>query len=115
MPSRPKSHCNGKTAPDAVIPKLLAEWSRRDFSPRSRVYAMNITQHANNWDLSVPPKHPKLTGWSAAGENLLAGAVLLTMALLPVLELICRQVFQTGITPDPAYVQNLALWVGFLG
>jgi len=37
------------------------------------------------------------------------------MAFLPVLELILRTFFNTGITGSTEYVQHLALWVGFLG
>ncbi|HXV74260.1 MAG TPA: TRAP transporter small permease subunit, partial [Sphingomonadales bacterium] len=37
------------------------------------------------------------------------------MALLPVVELILRAGFNTGITGSTEYVQHLSLWVGFLG
>ncbi len=37
------------------------------------------------------------------------------MGVLPVLELALRTFFQTGIPGTSGYVQNLTLWVGFLG
>ncbi len=36
------------------------------------------------------------------------------MALLPVLEMVLRTFFGTGIPGNSGYVQNLTLWVGFL-
>ena len=40
---------------------------------------------------------------------------LLLMAAFPVLELILRSFFNTGITGSAEFVQHLTLWVGFLG
>ena len=37
------------------------------------------------------------------------------MAVLPVVEIALRSVFNTGIPASSTYVQNLTLWVGFLG
>jgi tripartite ATP-independent transporter DctM subunit len=37
------------------------------------------------------------------------------MGILPVLELLLRTLFRTGIPGTSGYVQNLTLWVGFLG
>ena len=48
-------------------------------------------------------------------EDGLTVAVLLMMGVLPVLELVLRTFFQTGIPGTSGYVQNLTLWVGFLG
>ncbi len=48
-------------------------------------------------------------------ENAVAAAPLLAMGLLPALELVLRTLFNTGIPGSSGYVQNLALWVGFLG
>lgn len=48
-------------------------------------------------------------------ENTLASLALLLMAGLPVLELILRTFFRTGVTGAAEYVQHLTLWVGFLG
>jgi tripartite ATP-independent transporter DctM subunit len=44
-----------------------------------------------------------------------AGAALILMALLPVLELLLRSVFRLSPPSSSQYVQNLTLWVGFLG
>jgi tripartite ATP-independent transporter DctM subunit len=44
-----------------------------------------------------------------------AGTALLLMALLPVLELLLRSVFRLSLPSSSQYVQNLTLWVGFLG
>ncbi|MEE8295154.1 MAG: TRAP transporter large permease subunit [Sphingomonadales bacterium] len=48
-------------------------------------------------------------------ENWVGVIALGLMAFLPVLELILRTFFNTGITGSTEYVQHLALWVGFLG
>ncbi|MDH5720469.1 MAG: TRAP transporter large permease subunit [Spirochaetia bacterium] len=48
-------------------------------------------------------------------ENSLGIVALLLMAFLPVLEIILRAFFNTGITGSSEFVQNLTLWVGFLG
>ncbi len=48
-------------------------------------------------------------------ENVLAAAALLTLAALPVLELVLRALFGTGLPGTSGYVQNLTLWVGYLG
>ncbi len=48
-------------------------------------------------------------------ENALCVVAMLTMALLPVLELVLRIVFRTGVPGGSGYVQNLTLWVGFIG
>ncbi len=49
------------------------------------------------------------------GENSLAGLTLLLMAGLPVVEIVLRVLFNTGIPASSTYVQNLTLWVGFSG
>ena len=48
-------------------------------------------------------------------EEKLVSAALLLIALLPVTELVLRALFQTGIPGATGYVQNLTLWVGFIG
>ncbi len=48
-------------------------------------------------------------------EEHVTSAALLAMGILPVTELILRTVFNTGIPGASSYVQNLTLWVGFLG
>jgi len=48
-------------------------------------------------------------------ENAFAATALATMALLPVLEIALRNLFSTGIPGTAGYVENLTLWVGFLG
>ncbi len=53
--------------------------------------------------------------YSAKAENALAIALLLTMAALPILEVALRMAFGFGIPGVIAYVQNLALCVGFVG
>ena len=44
-----------------------------------------------------------------------AGLALLLMAVLPTAELLLRACFSEGIPSSATYVQNLTLWVGFLG
>ena len=48
-------------------------------------------------------------------ENAVTGLALLAMSVLPVLELLLRTTFARGIPGSVEYVQNLTLWVGFLG
>ena len=48
-------------------------------------------------------------------EDCSAAAALLLMALLPALEMGLRGFFGVGIPGSMSYVQNLTLWVGFLG
>jgi len=48
-------------------------------------------------------------------ENGLAGAALALMALLPAIEPALRTVFAVGIPGTTGYVENLTLWVAYLG
>ena len=48
-------------------------------------------------------------------EDGLTVAALLALGILPVVELALRTFFDTGIRGSSAYIQNLTLWVGFLG
>jgi C4-dicarboxylate transporter, DctM subunit len=52
--------------------------------------------------------------WSRI-EDGLSAAALLAMAVLPVVELGSRAIFNTGIPGSFGYVQHLTLWVAFLG
>lgn len=56
-----------------------------------------------------------LTALGRWAENSLAGLALLAMAVLPVVEITLRYFFNTGIPASSTFVQNLTLWVGFLG
>jgi tripartite ATP-independent transporter DctM subunit len=53
-----------------------------------------------------------LARWS---EDTAVGLALLAMGLLPVVELLLRGLFGGGLPGSLGYVQNLTLWVGFLG
>jgi tripartite ATP-independent transporter DctM subunit len=57
----------------------------------------------------------RLARLGAKTENTLIAAALLAMALLPVLELVLRTLFNTGIPGTSGYVQNLTLWIGYIG
>ncbi len=59
--------------------------------------------------------HARWPALARHAENALTVAALVLMALLPVLELVLRTFFGTGIPGNSGYVQNLTLWVGFLG
>ena len=48
-------------------------------------------------------------------EDGLSALALLTMALLPLLEIVIRKFYASGIPGSATWVQHLALWVGFLG
>ncbi len=57
----------------------------------------------------------RLTSVGHRTENLAVAFALLAMSLLPVLEMLLRGLFNLGIPGSIGYVQNLTLWVGFLG
>ncbi len=48
-------------------------------------------------------------------ENALAVAMLCAMALLPILEILGRRLWRTGIPGSTTLVQHGTLWIGFLG
>jgi tripartite ATP-independent transporter DctM subunit len=52
---------------------------------------------------------------AVAAENLLATTALAGIMLLPLGEILVRQVFSTGIPGAGPFAQNLTLWVGLLG
>ncbi len=55
------------------------------------------------------------TRWGRRLEDSLAALILLAMAVLPVIEIGLRAAFNTGVPGSSTYVQNLTLWVGFIG
>jgi TRAP-type C4-dicarboxylate transport system permease small subunit len=57
----------------------------------------------------------RLTRFAHRIENLAVALALLAMGLLPVLEILLRGLFSLGLPGSVGYVQNLTLWVGFLG
>lgn len=59
--------------------------------------------------------HTNAMALGRRAENSLAGLALLAMAVLPVVEIALRFLFNAGIPASSTYVQNLTLWVGFLG
>jgi C4-dicarboxylate transporter, DctM subunit len=63
----------------------------------------------------VPKNKLSASALFARLEDFAAAAALGVMVALPVLELILRAFFRTGVTGAIEYVQHLALWVGFLG
>ncbi len=58
---------------------------------------------------------PRLLTLARRAEDTATGLALVTMALLPVLELSLRGLFGRSLPGSLGYVQNLTLWVGFLG
>ncbi|MEI6845489.1 MAG: TRAP transporter large permease subunit [Candidatus Firestonebacteria bacterium] len=57
----------------------------------------------------------KLESFYHKFENGFAMALLFAMALIPVIEMVFRRLFNTGIAGSIVYVQHLTLWVGFVG
>ncbi len=57
----------------------------------------------------------RFAGLSRQVENLLVGVVFIALALFPVIEIVLRTFFGTGIPGTSGYVQNLTLWIGFIG
>ena len=70
------------------------------------------SQHAGTRDLRTLSRVWRL---ACHGENLLLVTALAAMLLLPVAEILLRQVFKTGISGSSAIVQHLTLIVGMLG
>ena len=66
---------------------------------------------------ATPDRGPLSRAWLllGQGENLVLVAALAAMLLLPVTEILLRQVFKTGISGSSAIVQHLTLIVGMLG
>ncbi|HXP62902.1 MAG TPA: TRAP transporter large permease subunit [Dongiaceae bacterium] len=54
-------------------------------------------------------------GWARHAENILLIVPLLAMLLLPVLEIVLRRLFKTGISGSSILVQHLTLIVGMIG
>jgi len=48
-------------------------------------------------------------------ENALAVLVLACLSLIPIVEIIARTFFKTGLLGSTEYVQHLVLWVTFVG
>ena len=53
--------------------------------------------------------------WLRQGENLLVVISLAAMMLLPVVEILLRAIFKTGLSGSSSIVQHLTLIVGMLG
>ena len=58
---------------------------------------------------------PRLAWLAGRTEDAILCAVLLLMALIPVVELLGRTCFGTGIAGATEYLRHLTLWIGFLG
>jgi hypothetical protein len=52
---------------------------------------------------------------SGRTEDAVVIVALFLMALIPVVELVGRALFRTGIPGGTEYLQHLTLWIGFLG
>jgi tripartite ATP-independent transporter DctM subunit len=63
----------------------------------------------------APGRWERAVAWGIRIENGVAALALFLMAVLPVLEMGLRFFLKTGIPGSTLYVQNLTLWVGFLG
>ena len=69
-------------------------------------------------EMTHPPANAGASGWRqrlARGENLVLTFMLAAMVLLPLLEILLRKVFQTGLSGSTQFVQHLTLIVGMLG
>jgi tripartite ATP-independent transporter DctM subunit len=53
--------------------------------------------------------------WLREGENLLVSLVLAALVLLPLVEIVLRKLFQTGISGATAFQQHMTLLIGLLG
>jgi C4-dicarboxylate transporter DctM subunit len=57
----------------------------------------------------------RLAWWAGRTEDAILSVLLLLMALIPVVELLGRTWFSTGIAGATEYLRHLTLWIGFLG
>ncbi len=57
----------------------------------------------------------RLSWWAGRTEDAVLITALFLIASIPVIELVGRALFRTGITGATEYVQHLTLWIGFLG
>ena len=76
---------------------------------------MSTAMHRITSDMAALDWFRPIAVFMRRAEDGVAGAVLLAMGLLPVLELILRTFFNMGIQGSVGYVQNLTLWVAFVG
>jgi len=65
--------------------------------------------------LRCPDLLRRLAWWAGRTEDAILAIALLLMALIPVVELVGRTWFSTGIPGATEYLQHLTLWIGFLG
>jgi len=65
--------------------------------------------------LRCPDLLRRLAWWAGQTEDAILAIALLLMALIPVVELVGRTWFSTGIPGATEYLQHLTLWIGFLG
>jgi C4-dicarboxylate transporter DctM subunit len=63
----------------------------------------------------APPESAKPQSWWRRGENHLLSLVLITMMVLPLVEIVLRKLFHVGISNSTAIVQHLTLLVSMLG
>src|SRR5215469_12836378 len=63
----------------------------------------------------MQPRPAMLTTAASLIEDAAAVGSLALMALLPALEVVLRGLFGTGIPGTSGYVENLTLWVAYLG
>ena len=57
----------------------------------------------------------RVAWWAGRTEDAILAIALFLMALIPVVELVGRTWFNTGIPGAIEYLQHLTLWIGFLG
>src|SRR5258708_3554465 len=86
------------------------QWWRRSSASGTntarRKRASDMAAWAQAWSIAVAARR---------AENGLAAAALALMALLPALEPLLRTLFAVGIPGNTGYVENLTLWVAYLG
>ena len=66
----------------------------------------------------VPPEQPPRRPFFRAlfhGENFIVAGALAAMVILPLLEIVLRKLFKTGITGSTQFVQHCTLLVGMWG
>src|SRR5689334_16047359 len=114
MKCRPMRWRSGGRWPRRAIARSSARWCPPRRSPRSSGCATPTAQPTNRTDMaSGRAKAIAAIAWRIE-DGLTAGALAL-MALLPAIEPVLRKLFGVGIPGTSGYVQNLTLWVAYLG
>src|SRR5271169_4170131 len=114
-PCRRRRWRNGERWAGSPTRRLQARRCRRRLSPRSSACSTSIARPRKASDMTAQDSPSPLAIAARHTEDALAAAALLLMAFLPAIEPVLRKLFDVGIPGTSGYVENLTLWVAYLG